>query len=234
VDAHEVLRQDRFGDCDGVDHVPRERSTSASTAARRRLLLVVYPALAQLDRYRPSTWVTDWTKHMGELPCGPEEGPLPWKEASPMQQRLEFVVQSSKDEHSMAELCRAFGISRQTGYELLALYQAHGLDGLKPRSRAPYHHPNAIAEDVCAAVLRAKAAHPSWDPKTLQPLPDEPATIQQHWPVASTRGAILARAGLTVPRKRPRPHAPARSQPFGAVSGQRYVVRRFQGLVPHC
>jgi putative transposase len=142
---------------------------------------------------------------------------VPWKETSPMAQRLEFVVHWTKHELSMAELCRCFGISRKTGYQLLAHYHADGLDGLKPHSRAPQHHPNAIADDVCAAVVRAKTAHPSWGPKKLQPLPDEPTIVQQHWPVASTRGAILARAGLTVPRKRPRPHAPARTQPFGAV-----------------
>src|SRR5215212_5607226 len=125
-----------------------------------------------------------------------------------MQQRLEFIVQWSKQQTSMAELCRLFGISRQTGYELLAHFQVHGVDGLKPRSRAPHHHPNAIAEDVCAAVLRAKAAHPSWGPKKLQPLPDEAEEIGQQWPVASTRGALLARAGLTVPRRARRAHAP--------------------------
>jgi putative transposase len=135
-----------------------------------------------------------------------------------MEQRLEFVLQWLKHETSRAELCRAFEISRRTGYELVACYQAEGWDGLKPHSRAPRHHPNAIAEEVCAAVLRAKAAHPSWGPKKLKPLVDEPDTIQQQWPVASTRGAILTRAGLTVPRRQPRPHVPPRTQPFGSVS----------------
>src|SRR5215469_5070861 len=119
-----------------------------------------------------------------------------------MEQRLAFVVQWLKHECGMAELCRLFGVSRQTGYALVALYQAHGVDGLKPRSRAPHQHPNAIREEVCAAVLRAKAAHPSWGPKKLRPLANESEQITREWPVASTRGAILARAGLTVPRRR--------------------------------
>jgi transposase InsO family protein len=135
-----------------------------------------------------------------------------------MEQRFEFVLEWAKHESGMAELCRAYEISRKTGYRLLAQYQAEGLDGLKPRSRAARRHPNASAEDVCAAVLRAKAAHPSWGPKKLKPLDDEPETICQRWPVASTRGAILARAGLTVPRRPPRPHVPPRTQPFGSVS----------------
>src|SRR5438105_5654033 len=135
-----------------------------------------------------------------------------------MEQRLEFVLQVMKHESSMAELCRSFGISRQTGYELAAHFQAEGVDGLKPHSRAPRQHPNAIPEAVIAALLRAKTRHPSWGPKKLQPLADEPPSIQQHWPVASTRGVILARAGLTVPRRRTRGHVPPRTQPFGSVS----------------
>lgn len=136
-----------------------------------------------------------------------------------MEQRLAFVVEWTKHATSMAELCRSFGISRQTGYELVAQFQAHGVDGLKPRSRAPRHHPNAVSEQVCGAVLRAKAAHPSWGPKKLQPLAAESQEIREQWPVASTRGAILARAGLTVRRTRPRAHVPAWTQPFGTVTG---------------
>jgi putative transposase len=136
-----------------------------------------------------------------------------------MEQRLEFALRWSRHDTSMAELCRAFGISRTTGYQLVAHFLAEGVDGLKPHSRAPHQHPNAIAEEVCAAVLRAKAAHPSWGPKKLKPLFDEAEAIHQQWPVASTRGAILARAGLTVPRRPPRPHVPPRTQPFGSVSG---------------
>src|SRR5438067_10505251 len=111
----------------------------------------------------------------------------------------------------MAELCRTFGISRQTGYELVAHFQAEGVDGLKPDSRAPRVHPNAIGEEVCAAVVRAKAAHPSWGPKKLQALAEESETINVQWPVASTRGAIMARAGLVVPRRHTRAHVPART-----------------------
>src|ERR1051326_4584089 len=103
-----------------------------------------------------------------------------------MEQRLAFVVEWSTHEHRMAELCRIFGISRKTGYQLIAQFQAEGVDGLKPHSRAPHQHPNAITEAVCAAVIRAKARHPSWGPKKLQPLAEEDDAIKQQGPVAST------------------------------------------------
>jgi putative transposase len=141
---------------------------------------------------------------------------VPWKESSSMEQRLALVLRWSKHEVSLAELCRQFGISRTTAYYWLAHYRADGLDGLKPHSRAPRHQPTAISDEVCAAVLRAKAAHPSWGPKKLAPLAYEPQSIKNDWPAASTRGAILSRAGLSVPRRR-RQHVAPRSQPFGSV-----------------
>src|SRR4030081_1216510 len=134
-----------------------------------------------------------------------------------MEQRCAFVMNWASHESSMAELCRLYEISRKTGYQLIAHFEAEGVEALKSHSRAPRRHPNAIAEEVCGAVLRAKARHPSWGPKKLKPLPDEPESIQQRWPVASTRGDILTRAGLTVPRRPPRAHVPPRTQPFGSV-----------------
>ena len=143
---------------------------------------------------------------------------MPWKASSPMQQRLAFVVEWSKHDTSMAELCRLFGISRQTGYELVAQFQRDGVDGLKPRSRAPHHHPNAIPEEVCAAVVRAKTKHPSFGPKKLTPLVGEAEHIKQRWPVASTRGAILARAGREL---RTRAHRRGGSRREGSVRTKR-------------
>ena len=50
---------------------------------------------------------------------------MPWKETSPMEQRLEFVLRWIKHETGMAELCRLFGISRTSGYALVAAEPAH-------------------------------------------------------------------------------------------------------------
>jgi transposase-like protein len=133
-----------------------------------------------------------------------------------MEQRLEYILRWTKHEVGVAELCRHFGVSRKTGYYWLAQFQADGLDGLKSHSRAPIHQPNAIADEVSAAVVRAKAVHPSWGPKKLAPLDSEPQSIRDQWPAASTRGAILARAGLAARRRR-RQHVPPRTQPFGSV-----------------
>jgi transposase-like protein len=41
---------------------------------------------------------------------------MPWKECSVMDERLRFVAQLL-DGEAMSEVCRAFGISRKTGYK---------------------------------------------------------------------------------------------------------------------
>ena len=44
----------------------------------------------------------------------------------------------------MAVLCRQFGISRKTGYKILAPYNEIGLEGLTDRSRRPCRHVNQL------------------------------------------------------------------------------------------
>jgi transposase-like protein len=42
---------------------------------------------------------------------------MPWKECSVMDERLRFVARLLNGE-AMSEVCRAFGISRKTGYKI--------------------------------------------------------------------------------------------------------------------
>jgi transposase len=61
---------------------------------------------------------------------------MPWKECSVMDERLRFVAQLL-DGEAMSEVCRAFGISRKTGYKIFERYKEHGLEALTDRSRRP-------------------------------------------------------------------------------------------------
>ena len=126
---------------------------------------------------------------------------MPWKETCAMDQRMKFVVCYLEHEWPMAALCRAFGISRKTGYKLVRRYIESGLDGLRDRSRAPHHHPNAVTDGVGQAVIAARRQHPTWGPRKLRVwLGRQEPNI--NWPSASTIGEILNRHGLSVPRRR--------------------------------
>lgn len=137
---------------------------------------------------------------------------MPWKETCSMEERMKFVVYYLEQEYSMSALCREFGISRKTGYKIIRRYFIEGIAGLRDRSRARHHHPNAISESIGHAIVAARDSHPTWGPKKLR------AWLDRHnhsvnWPSVSTIGEILRRRGLTVPRRRSR-KTRAYDQPF--------------------
>lgn len=139
-----------------------------------------------------------------------------------MEERIELVHLYGSGRYRVAELAAAFGVSRKTVYKWLWRHASEGGGGLQERSRAPGHHPNATPAAVVAAVLRAKARHPTWGPAKLSPEPQAPIEIKEAWPATSTRGAILERHGL-VHKRRPRKRTPPWAQPFQQCTGPNTV-----------
>lgn len=60
-----------------------------------------------------------------------------------MDERLRFVA-NRLDGESMTDLCRAFGISRKTGYKIFARDKRSGLEALSDRSRRPVRYANPL------------------------------------------------------------------------------------------
>ena len=48
---------------------------------------------------------------------------MPWKVMSPKMEKLRFLAAWRANEESMSELCRRFGISRKTGYKIVARWR---------------------------------------------------------------------------------------------------------------
>jgi transposase InsO family protein len=140
-----------------------------------------------------------------------EEVPMPWNETDVMQERMKFVCECLEGDEAMAGLCRAYGISRKTGYRWLDRYRTDGICGLLDRSSAPHRHPQAVPEELVALIVSVRRRHRTWGPRKVR------AWLAAHypgvsWPAASTIGTLFDRAGLTVPRPRrrrtPAPAAP--------------------------
>jgi len=147
---------------------------------------------------------------------------LPWRVTSVVKERERLVRAYVSGRYRVSELAEAVGVSRKTAHKWLKRFTEMGPAGLNDRPRAAHHHPNAVPGAVVAAVIRAKQAHPTWGPLKLQPHPEEPPEVASAWPAPSTRGAILARAGLTQARRRRRRVAPA-SLPFQACDSPNSV-----------
>jgi putative transposase len=132
---------------------------------------------------------------------------MPWREMSPVEQRLEFVREYATELFTMTELAAQYGISRKTGYKWLELYERHGIGGLHDRSRRPHHSPHATDADLEEALLAVRHRHPTWGAKKLLAIVRR-SDPTADWPARSTVCALLKRRGMVrgrPPRRRP-PH----------------------------
>src|SRR5215468_1472805 len=125
-----------------------------------------------------------------------------WKEASPVDQRTQFIADFLRDALSITELCALYGVSRKTGYKWIDRYLRHGPAGLEERSRRPRRAPNQTADEIVEAILDARRRHPTWGGKKLLALLHK---RHPRWdlPGRSTACDILSRHGM-VPIKRRR------------------------------
>lgn len=122
---------------------------------------------------------------------------MPWKSVSAMDQRGEFVRLASAGGVSVAELCRRFGISRQTGHVLLRRYKAEGEAGLEPMSRRPLNSPGQCGGRMERRVLALRDEHPAWGGRKIARRLQDLGL--RGVPCASTVTAILRRHGRLDP-----------------------------------
>jgi transposase InsO family protein len=92
---------------------------------------------------------------------------MPWKSGTIMDSRREFVRFVEQGGVSVSELCRRFGISRETGYQYLRRYRAEGVDGLKDRSSRPHNSPRRSAAAMEMQITALREAHPRWGGRKL-------------------------------------------------------------------
>jgi putative transposase len=92
---------------------------------------------------------------------------MPWKQTTPMTERLNFIALYHTRLWSMTELCTRVGISRTTGDKWLGRDGPEGLAGLQEKPRVPRHCPHRIAPDIAAVLLEAKRLQPHWGPRQI-------------------------------------------------------------------
>ena len=125
---------------------------------------------------------------------------MPWKARSVVNERMMFVSRL-EDGERMSELCREFGISRKTGYKLLARFQEHGPLGLYDQSRARHTVRHRVAKDLEQRLVELRHNYPTWGARKLH------AWLKTNvpglrLPAIGTISRVLKRQGLIEPRKR--------------------------------
>jgi len=118
---------------------------------------------------------------------------MPWRDASTMSLRLEFVHLACQEGSNVAALCDRFGISRKTGYKWLRRFRESGGDpeSLMDRSRRPHRSPKRTPQCVEQVVLRARGQQPAWGGRKIRTLLLRAG--HRGIPPASTITAILRR-----------------------------------------
>lgn len=150
---------------------------------------------------------------------------MPWASRSRMSLVQEFVLLAGREGANRAELCRRFGISRQTGYKWLRRHAMEGPSGLEPRRPGPRVGPRRVAAAVETEVLALRSRHPCWGGRKLRArlLALGAAVV----PAASTITAILRRHGRL--DATPAPHAFTR---FEAEAANDLWQMDFKGHFP--
>jgi len=141
---------------------------------------------------------------------------MPFIETCRMEERIRMLSEYDTGNWSVAELCRRYGICRDTFYEWRRRREDGVADWFMDGSHAPLHCPHTTSAELKDGIISLRRRFPHLGPrKLLVKLKDRaPETC---WPAASTIGDILKQAGLIAPVKRRR-RGIDQQRPFAAVA----------------
>jgi transposase InsO family protein len=120
---------------------------------------------------------------------------MPWNTATAMSLRRELVLLATQPDANIAQLCRRFGICRQTAYKWIGRYRNGGVDALAERSRRPHASPTRTPPDVEHAVLDLRGEHPAWGGRKISRVLRREDALGERAPAPSTVTDILRRHG---------------------------------------
>jgi transposase InsO family protein len=128
---------------------------------------------------------------------------MPFKETCRMEERIRMFLEHESGNWSVSELCRRYGICRDTFYEWRKRKRSGDEEWFRDRSHAPLQCWQTTDDAVVAKVIAARRRFPYLGPRKLLAVLDREAP-EVAWPAASTIGTILKQAGLVSPVKRRR------------------------------
>jgi transposase len=114
------------------------------------------------------------------------------------QVKYEMLRAHSVDEDAVAEVCRQFGLSRESFYQIQQAFQELGFSSFLPRKRGR-KGPVKLKGEVLEFALAQKKGNPTIDPGHLA------ALIQERYGIAIHRTTVLRglKKKLRSPRKEP-------------------------------
>jgi transposase InsO family protein len=121
-----------------------------------------------------------------------------------MEERIRMLADYDTGNWSVTELCRRYGVCRDTFYEWRKRREGGETAWFIDRSHAVQHCPHSTDEALIEAIVILRRRFRHLGPRKLRWTLERQAPAAG-WPAASTIGDILKRAGLIAPVRRRRP-----------------------------
>lgn len=130
---------------------------------------------------------------------------------SVVQRRLEMVTAVERGV-SVTDICKVYGVSRETFYKWRRRWLAEGVQGLADRSSRPHQPAGMIDAALEDKIVRMRTAHRRWGPRRIRAELDRQGVRP---PARSTIGVVLVRNGLIEDRQ------PGAKQPEASIRFER-------------
>ena len=141
---------------------------------------------------------------------------MPFKETCRVEERVRMLSDYETGNWSVSDLCRRYGVCRDTFYEWRKRRESDGPNWFVDRSHAPLHCPHETAGALADVIVSLRKRFPHLGPRKLLAILERQAP-ETCWPAAATIGGILKQAGLITPIKRRR-RAIDQKRPVTAVA----------------
>ncbi|MDH3295247.1 MAG: helix-turn-helix domain-containing protein, partial [Acidimicrobiia bacterium] len=121
--------------------------------------------------------------------------------------RFDVLTEPLRSGETVADVCRRYGISRDTYYRYRRRYLTEGLAGLEDQSRRPDTSPARIPAELEIRIVEMRRDHPRWGARRIR---TELTRAGVEAPAVSTVHQVLRRNGLVAPQPPRRPRADQR------------------------
>jgi transposase InsO family protein len=128
---------------------------------------------------------------------------MAFSETCRMEERIRMLSDYDSGHWSVSELCRRYGVSRETFYFWRDRRLKGRGDWFIDRSHAPATCPHRVDEEIAKEIVLLRRRFPHLGPRKLLAVHDREARAGA-WPAASTIGEVLKRAGLVEKSRRRR------------------------------
>jgi len=126
---------------------------------------------------------------------------MSWQIESVMEQKERFIRMWLSKDFTVSGLCKSFGISRRTEYNLINSYHEYGEKCFSQGSKSPHSTPHKTPVKIENRIIKLRNKHENWGARKIRTLLEKYFDKNQI-PSETTINAILKRNDLVKNRKK--------------------------------